>query len=162
MTADTEVDVVVVGSGISGLAAALSAAQLGMAPLLVEKADRLGGGTSYSYGLLWAASNAVSSAAGYTDDRADVLEYLRFIAAGAQDEVRLQAYVDRSGEVIDFFAAAGIEFRVVRGLTDHYFGTAAGATAAGRTLEVPRSSPAPSSANGSTASRCLRLRVSTA
>jgi 3-oxosteroid 1-dehydrogenase len=136
MTVD-EVDVVVVGSGISGLAAALSAARLGLETLLVEKADRLGGGTTYSYGLLWAGGTRAAVEAGVRDDPEDVLRYLRFVASGAQDEDRLRAYVEHSAAALDAYAAAGIEFRLVRGLTDHYYGTAPGATAFGRTLEVP-------------------------
>src|SRR5262249_20160401 len=34
------------------------------------------------------------------------------------------------------FEACGVRFRVVRGLTDHYFGTAPGTRAVGRSLEV--------------------------
>ena len=45
-------DVVVLGSGIAGLAAALAAHECGLAPVLVEKADKLGGTTCDSYGLI--------------------------------------------------------------------------------------------------------------
>jgi succinate dehydrogenase/fumarate reductase flavoprotein subunit len=43
-------DVVVVGGGGSGLAAASAAARLGRSVILLEKAERLGGGTAWSVG----------------------------------------------------------------------------------------------------------------
>ena len=42
MTADSY-DVVVLGSGIAGLAAAVAAYEYGLTPVLIEKAARLGG-----------------------------------------------------------------------------------------------------------------------
>jgi len=38
-------DVVILGSGIAGLAGALAAHELGLRPLVLEKARTLGGGT---------------------------------------------------------------------------------------------------------------------
>jgi 3-oxosteroid 1-dehydrogenase len=43
---DAEYDVVVVGSGVAGLSAALAAHEAGLRALVVEKADRLGGSTT--------------------------------------------------------------------------------------------------------------------
>ena len=48
--AGTEVDVVVVGSGAAGLTAALTAADLGLSALVVEKAPRFGGSAGRSGG----------------------------------------------------------------------------------------------------------------
>lgn len=59
-------DVVVLGSGIAGLAAALAAHECGLAPVLVEKADKLGGTTCDSYGLIWVGDNHLMRAAGGT------------------------------------------------------------------------------------------------
>jgi predicted oxidoreductase len=44
-----------VGSGVAGLAGALVAALAGRRVLVVEKVDRLGGQTAYSYGALFGA-----------------------------------------------------------------------------------------------------------
>ena len=41
------------GSGIAGLAGALAAHELGLQPVVLEKAAALGGGTVHSYGLIW-------------------------------------------------------------------------------------------------------------
>src|ERR1041384_5031143 len=97
-------DVVILGSGIAGLAGALAAHEHGLKPVVLEKASLLGGGTVNSYGLIWVGQNHLGTAAGHDDNREDVIAYMRF--------------------------------RVVRGLTDHYFGTAPGTRAVGRSLEV--------------------------
>jgi 3-oxosteroid 1-dehydrogenase len=48
----------------------------------------------------------------------------------------MQTFVDCGREAIRFFEGCGVRFRVVRGLTDHYYGTAPGTRAVGRSLEV--------------------------
>jgi succinate dehydrogenase/fumarate reductase flavoprotein subunit len=128
-------DVVILGSGIAGLAAALAAHQLGLQPIVLEKAAALGGGTVHSYGLIWVGQNYLASEAGIADSCDEVLAYLRFLGGGAVDEARLAAFVARSPEVLKFFADCGIRFRLVRGVTDHYYDKAPGSHA-GRALEA--------------------------
>ena len=52
MTSSDAWDVIVLGSGIAGLAGALAADELGLRPIVLEKASTLGGGTVNSYGLI--------------------------------------------------------------------------------------------------------------
>jgi 3-oxosteroid 1-dehydrogenase len=136
MSLNDSYDVVVLGSGIAGLSAALAAHELGLRPVVLEKADLIGGGTVNSYGLIWVGLNHLAQAAGLDDRRDDVIAYMRFLSGGFLDEERMQTFVDRAPEAIRFFEACGIRFRVVRGLTDHYHGTAPGTRAVGRSLEV--------------------------
>jgi len=65
MTSSATSDVVVLGSGLAGLAGALAAHQLGLRPIVLEKAKTLGGGTVNSYGLIWVGQNHLAEAAGY-------------------------------------------------------------------------------------------------
>jgi 3-oxosteroid 1-dehydrogenase len=65
-------DVVVLGSGTAGLAAALAAHEMGLRPLVLEKASTLGGRTADSYGLIWVGRNHLGQAAGYGDMRDEV------------------------------------------------------------------------------------------
>jgi 3-oxosteroid 1-dehydrogenase len=136
MAAEETYDVVVLGSGIAGLSGALAAHELGLKPIVLEKARYLGGGTTNSYGLIWVGQNHLAAAAGYEDNRDDVIAYMRFLSGGFLDEERMQTFVDRGREAIKFFEGCGVRFRVVRGLTDHYFGTAPGTRPVGRSLEV--------------------------
>jgi 3-oxosteroid 1-dehydrogenase len=130
------VDVVILGSGIAGLAAALAAHVLGLRPIVLEKARLLGGGTVHSYGLIWIARNHLAPASGLDDTRDDAVAYLRFLSGGHVDEDRLTAFVDHSPEALRFFEKCGVRFRVVRGVSDHYFDKAPGSRGPGRSLEA--------------------------
>jgi 3-oxosteroid 1-dehydrogenase len=136
MTSSNDPDVVILGSGAAGLAAALAAHEMGLRPLVLEKASALGGRTVDSYGLIWVGQNHFGQAAGFSDTRDEVLAYLRFLGGGNVDDDRLAAFVDRSPEAVRFFEKCGVPFRIVRGLPDHYYGNARGAHAAGRTVEA--------------------------
>jgi 3-oxosteroid 1-dehydrogenase len=133
---DETFDVVVIGSGMAGVATALAAHEAGLRPILIEKADKLGGGTSFSMGGIWIGDNHLARAAGYRDSREDVLAYMRFVAADEADDERLVAYAERGPEALKFFEDCGIRFRISRGLTDHYFGVAPGSVAEGRCLNT--------------------------
>jgi 3-oxosteroid 1-dehydrogenase len=91
-------DLVILGSGIAGLAGALAAHELGLQPVVLEKAAALGGGTVHSYGLIWIGQNHLARDAGIADSRDDVLAYMRFLGGGAVDEARLEAFVAGSPE----------------------------------------------------------------
>jgi 3-oxosteroid 1-dehydrogenase len=136
MTLSDSWDVVVLGSGIAGLAGALAAHELGLRPVVLEKASTLGGGTVNSYGLIWVGQNHLAQAAGYGDTRDEVIAYMRFLGGGSLDDDRMSTFVDRSPEALKFFEACGIRFRVVRGVTDHYYGKSPGSHAVGRSVEV--------------------------
>ena len=136
MSAAETFDVVVLGAGIGGLSAALAAHEHGLRPVLIEKSDRIGGTTSDSYGLIWVGDNHLMRQAGETDPRDDIIQYMTFLGGGELSEERMQALVDRSPEAIVLLRICGIPFRLIGGLVDHYFGVAAGARGAGRTLEA--------------------------
>jgi 3-oxosteroid 1-dehydrogenase len=136
MSFDEVFDVVVVGSGMAGVATALAAREIGLRPVLIEKGDKFGGGTSFSMGGIWIGNNHLAQAAGYKDSRDDVLAYMRFIAGDEADDERLVAYTDRGPEALKFFEDCGVRFRISRGLTDHYFGVAPGSVAEGRCLNT--------------------------
>jgi len=57
-------DLIILGSGIAGLAGALAAHELGLQPVVLEKAAALGGGTVHSYGLIWIGQNHLAHDAG--------------------------------------------------------------------------------------------------
>src|SRR5262249_8939993 len=105
-------DVIVLGSGIGGLAAALAAYAHGLRPLLIAKSDLLGGTTSDSYGLIWVGDNHLMRQRGEDDARDDIIRYLTFLGGGELDEQRMLALVDRSPEAIVFYESCGIPFRL--------------------------------------------------
>src|SRR3979411_3371691 len=95
MAFDETYDVVVIGSGMAGVATALAAREAGLRPILIEKADKLGGGTSFSMGGIWIGNNHLARAAGYSDCRGGGLAYMRFVAAEGADDERLGTHVHR-------------------------------------------------------------------
>ena len=137
MAEDKHFDVVVLGSGIAGLAAALAAHAHGLRVALVEKTAVLGGTSSDSYGLVWAGANHLLLADGQQDAREDIVAYMTFLGGGELDEHRMLTLVDRSPEALRFFETCGIRFQLTRGMVDQYYGVAPGARGAGRTIEAP-------------------------
>src|SRR5260370_7626760 len=79
-TEPAEFDVVVAGSGAAGMTAALTAADLGLSVVVVEKAGSFGGATARSGGGIWAPGNAVLRAAGVTDPPDQAPAYLAPVA----------------------------------------------------------------------------------
>jgi 3-oxosteroid 1-dehydrogenase len=106
-TPSSSYDVVILGSGIAGLAGALAAHELGLKPVVLEKAAALGGGTVHSYGLIWVGQNYLARNAGIADSHDEVLTYLRFLSGGAVDEARLAAFVARSLRYLSSLWIAG-------------------------------------------------------
>lgn len=130
-----EVDLVCVGSGAAGCAAALAAAEQGLRTILVEKSELLGGGTTYSYGGLWIGNNHLQAAAGLDDSYEDAQTYQEFLAGGAAVESNLRAYVQHAPAVLRSLEGLGLTFRIVP-VPDHYYPFAPASRAIGRTLEA--------------------------
>jgi 3-oxosteroid 1-dehydrogenase len=93
---DETVDVLVVGSGMAGLCAALAAADHGLSTLVIDKADKVGGGSSWSNGGIWVGNNEIARREGIGDSREEAIAYLRYLGAGHAVEENLLSYVDGS------------------------------------------------------------------
>jgi succinate dehydrogenase/fumarate reductase flavoprotein subunit len=75
-TWDQETDVIVVGTGAAGFAAAVTAAQAGAEVIILERAGNAGGTTLISGGEFWIPNNSKMVAAGKTDPKPDALKYM--------------------------------------------------------------------------------------
>jgi 3-oxosteroid 1-dehydrogenase len=99
-----EVDVIVVGSGASGMAAALSAASRGARVLVLESEHLVGGTSAISGGAIWVPNHNYSyKALGTTDSREDGRIYL--MGEGRDEELDpeiIDAFLDRSPEIARF------------------------------------------------------------
>jgi 3-oxosteroid 1-dehydrogenase len=129
-------DVVVIGSGAAGLACAVASAKLGLSCLVLEKAEKLGGGTAISGGLLWIGANHLNAAAGGGDSAAEVIDYLHYVGAGAVDTDRMRTFVEEAPHALRFFEGCGIPFQLTSRI-DHYYGVAPGAKTGGRIVDTP-------------------------
>lgn len=129
-------DVLVVGSGAGGLAAAITARHAGLDVLVVEKAPLIGGTTALSGGVLWIPGNPLASALGIFDDRADALRYMRHEAGVYFDPDRVAAFLDNGPEMVRFFEAhTHVRFEAAAKFPD-YHSDAPGASQGGRSLRV--------------------------
>jgi 3-oxosteroid 1-dehydrogenase len=114
---DREVDIVVVGSGSAGLAAALTASAGGARVVILEKSSVLGGTSAMSGAGTWIPANHHMLAAGMADSRDEALTYLRATApAGwqAAEDPLWQAFVEHAPEMLKFVEAnTPLEFELV-------------------------------------------------
>lgn len=96
-------DLLVVGSGAGGLATAVTAAQLGLKVIVVEKAACYGGTTAWSGGWMWIPCNPLARAAGIEEDPAEALAYLRHELGEQFDELRARTYLAQAPRMVEFF-----------------------------------------------------------
>ncbi|MBS7546936.1 3-oxosteroid 1-dehydrogenase [Dietzia sp. Marseille-Q0999] len=133
--ADQEFDVVVVGSGGAGMTAALAAAKKGLSVVLVEKAPRYGGSTARSGGGVWIPNNSVLQRDGVLDTPEAARTYLRSIVGDVVPAERIDTYVDRGPEVLDFVLAnSPLQLEWVKDYSD-YYPEAPGGRLGGRSVE---------------------------
>lgn len=105
-------DVVVVGSGISGMAAALSAAQEGARVIMLEKLSLSGGAATGSGGAILAAGSSLQNEADGNMDPEGLVENLyRYSEEQANLDV-IKHIVAHSAEVIDWYVGLGADFEV--------------------------------------------------
>ncbi|MCW5653177.1 FAD-dependent oxidoreductase [Hydrogenophaga sp.] len=100
---DQVVDVVVVGTGAGGMAAAVKARKLGLDVLLLEKEPLYGGTTARSGGVLWVPNNPISTARPEPDSLEDARTYLRCECGAFYDEERVEAFLANGPRMVDFF-----------------------------------------------------------
>jgi len=127
-----EYDVVVVGSGASGLTTAVVAAHLGLKVLVVEKSGYFGGTTACSLGAPWIIANPHQKALGINDSAALGERYLRATLSSLYDAERVAAYIEGGSEMVAYMEAHS-EVRWVGLPMPDYFPELDGASS-GRTL----------------------------
>lgn len=134
---DHRSDVVIVGAGLAGLTAALFAAKAGLSTVVLEKADRVGGASCWSYGAIWVGTNDLAASAGIADDPNEVASYLDFLGGGAADPARTDALTGHAPTMLRTLRNWGVPIDLMPGVNDILFGKAPGAAREGRTLEPP-------------------------
>lgn len=132
---DSEVDVVVLGSGGAGLTAALSAAAAGASVALFEKASTVGGTTAVSGGIVWIPAHNRSPDGELTV--ADALRYLRAQSHGSMDDALVETFVRTGPAMLDFVEAhSGLRFEIATGFPDYQPELPGGQPTGGRSLSA--------------------------
>ena len=105
---DDVADLIVVGMGGAGAAAALQALELGADVIAI---DRFGGGgaTSFSGGINYAAGTKHQKAAGYDDSAAEMYKYLKAEGSAVSDET-LQRFCDGSSGDLEWLEKNGVPY----------------------------------------------------
>ncbi|GMP09429.1 FAD-dependent oxidoreductase [Bradyrhizobium sp. TM239] len=98
-----ECDVLVAGSGCSGMSAAITARHRGLNVLIVEKEPRFGGTTARSGGWLWIPGTSLANAYGIAETPEQARTYLRHEAGNNYDGARVDAFLSAGPEAVDFF-----------------------------------------------------------
>ena len=134
----TEFHVVVLGTGAAGLTAALAAHEAGASVGLYDRADRVGGTTAWSGGMVWIPNNHHMADVGVTDSREDALRYLRAISLGTAEEALIESFVDQGPRVIRWLEdTTPVEFYTVERFPDYHPEVPGGKPQGGRSLECP-------------------------
>ncbi|MFZ7120309.1 MAG: flavocytochrome c [Eubacteriaceae bacterium] len=103
-------DVVVIGGGAAGLAAAIEAAESGSNVALVEKMPMVGGSTVLSGGIVYATGSQAQKDFGVEDSVEDLVNYWSERAEGKNDKEFLTFVAERSGATMDWLVELGVEF----------------------------------------------------
>lgn len=133
---DMETDVVVLGSGGSGLIAALTAGDAGARTMVLEKSEMIGGTTAISGGIVWVPNNPQMKQLGLHDSRADALAYLESLSLGVMDMAMAAAFIDQAPLMIEYLEAhTPVHFHVALGYPDYHPENPGGKPDGGRSLD---------------------------
>ena len=98
-----ECDVLVIGTGASGMATAVTAAAQGLDVLVVDKESRYGGTTARSGGWLWIPGTRLATEQGIEEPAGAARAYLQHEATTHFDAARVDAFLANGPKAIDFF-----------------------------------------------------------
>ncbi|KAI1856380.1 hypothetical protein JX265_011627 [Neoarthrinium moseri] len=125
-------DVVVVGSGCSGLACAMVASKHGLRTIVLEKSSFIGGTTAYSGGGAWIPNNIHQKSLGIIDDYESANRYLRHVLGDLYHHDAIDTYLRRGPEMVEWMEQnSDVQFKPCL-LPDYHPGKEGACT--GRTL----------------------------
>ncbi|MBS0340392.1 MAG: FAD-dependent oxidoreductase [Proteobacteria bacterium] len=99
---DREVDLVVVGAGAGGMAAALVAAIEGLDVLVCEASPQAGGTAATSAGTVWIPGNQQGQRAGLGDTVDAARRYLKALIGSNERDALRDAYLENAPKVIEY------------------------------------------------------------
>ncbi len=131
-------DLLVVGSGAAGLAAAVTAAWHGQKVVLVEKDAVLGGATAWSGGWAWVPRNPLARRAGIEEDIEQPLTYLRHELGEHFDGQRVAAFLEACPHMVAFFERhTALQFADGNAIPDMHGDTPGAATGGHQVIAAP-------------------------
>ncbi|MBB1609397.1 MULTISPECIES: FAD-dependent oxidoreductase [unclassified Pseudomonas] len=134
----TDCDLLVVGSGAAGLAAAVTAAWHGQKVILVEKEAVFGGATAWSGGWAWVPRNPLARRAGIEEDIEQPRTYLRNELGDYYDAARVDAFLEAAPHMVAFFEQhTRLQFADGNGIPDMHGDTPGAASGGHQVIAAP-------------------------
>ncbi|MBL8911555.1 MAG: FAD-binding protein [Archangium sp.] len=116
-------DVLIIGSGAAAMTTALTVAERGLKPLVVESTAMLGGNSAISGGGLWIPNNHVMKREGQTDSYEEARRYLDACVGEvgpASSSKRREAFLTRGPEMVKWLEDLGFKWVFAKGYSDYY------------------------------------------
>lgn len=134
---DVETDLVALGSGLGGLAAAVTAAEHGLKAVVLERSEQVGGVTALSQGQTWIAGNHHARDLNIEDSVESGFRYLKRLSMDYGSDAAILNFVAHAPAALRWFEEKmGLRMRVIRGCPDYYYMHSNDSVAEGRLLEV--------------------------
>jgi fumarate reductase flavoprotein subunit len=130
-------DIVVIGGGGAGMAAALTAVQNGAKNvILLEKESALGGTSATAGGVMWGAETHIQQAAGIKASRDEAFqEFMEFNHYDRVDPKVVRAFIDQTAETMKWLEDNGIIYLTGMGYSQSPKDSTGGTRNFGRTIE---------------------------
>jgi fumarate reductase flavoprotein subunit len=105
-----EADIIIVGGGLAGITAAISAKQNGGDVILLEQHEYLGGNTTMAVGTFLFGATSIQKAAGINDDTESFYQWVLTNSHNDKDPVQVRMIADYGQELIDYYGGMGVQF----------------------------------------------------
>lgn len=103
-------DVIVIGAGGAGLAAAISAAEQGARVVILESEKEIGGSTQLSAGMFTAANTSVQRALGVKDSAERFFQHYMDLNQWRLRPGLIKRFCDESGPTLEWLISLGVDF----------------------------------------------------
>lgn len=128
-------DVIILGAGAGGMAAASVAANEGLKTLIIEKTEYVGGTTSYSGGMCWIPNTEKRHEVEAQDSIEQAQKYLEAVANSSTGTEKRQHFLKHGPEALEYLDHnTEVKLTPVKFYPD-YYPDMAGSTCFGRVLE---------------------------
>ncbi|WP_306545791.1 FAD-dependent oxidoreductase [Malikia spinosa] len=133
MAGNKEYDVIVVGSGAAGLAAAITARKRGLEVAVLEKEPVFGGTTALSGGVLWVPLNHHGRKQNPADSVEKVKTFMQVETGTFYDDAAVTAFIENGPKMVDFFERE-TSMKFIPTLYPDYHPTSPGGVDIGRSI----------------------------
>lgn len=131
-------DLLVIGSGAAGLAAAVTAAWHGRKVVVVEKDPVFGGASAWSGGWMWLPRNPLARRAGIIEDIEQPRSYLRHELGEHYRAELVDAFLENGPEMVAFFERhTALQFADGNAIPDMHGDTPGAATGGHQVIAAP-------------------------